>query len=117
MLILPAIPVIALVALCHRVLHSYAPSNMLVARGRSSQRVLQSAIGLAAVAALLVSAAHALSIAIDQGAPGWLNMVVLVLLWDTIKIVALGVLMGVRILGAAAHRVVHPRVRGTKLAL
>jgi hypothetical protein len=85
MLLLLALPVIVLVALTHRLLQTYAPSNVLSARVRACSTV-RMAVGLTVLALVLVLVAHALGVAIDNGAPGWVNLFVLVLTWDAIKV-------------------------------
>lgn len=49
------------------------------------------AAGLLVVAALVLLAMHALTLAVHAGVPGWLNGAVLVLAWDAIKIAWLAV--------------------------
>ena len=44
---------------------------------------------LIVLAAALLVAMHVVAEAVANGAPGWLNLVVLVLAWDAIKIAAL----------------------------
>ena len=81
------------------------------------------AIALMALAAVLLTLMHVLAEAIAAGAPGWLNLVVLVLAWDALKVgcLALGVVLrrisvGVRHVagrsspGRAAHFVGSPCV-------
>lgn len=95
MLVFLAIPVIVAVAFVHRLMQVVAPSNMLARSVRSATprwRVAVAHLGLAA--ALLVSM-HVVANAVSAGAPGWLNMVVLVLAWDALKVgwLAVGVLL------------------------
>ena len=93
MLLLLALLVFAVVALVHRYLQMYAPSNVLVRRVRWSAPTWRMAAGLLVAALVLVGVLHVLARAIEEGAPGWLNLVVLVLAWDAIKIGALGCLV------------------------
>ncbi|MEP9382927.1 hypothetical protein [Nocardioides sp. KR10-350] len=88
MLILLALPVIVAVAAMHRYLQDYAPSNVLIRRVRTHRPRCRTAFALAAVAGVLQIAMHAVAAAVAGGAPGWLNLVVLILAWDTIKLVA-----------------------------
>ena len=90
MLILLALPVLAVVAAMHRYLQRYAPSNLLARRVRASPPRVRSAIALLALAAGLLLAMQAVSEAVSAGAAGWLNLVVLILAWDAIKLAALG---------------------------
>lgn len=96
MLILLALPVIVAVAAVHHLLHSYAPTNRLARHMRARTPLCRTAAALMAVAAVLLLAMHAVSVAVVAGAPGWLNLVVLVLAWDAIKMAALALLTFVR---------------------
>ena len=85
MILLLTIPVIAVVALAHRCLLLYAPSNVLIRRVRVSRPKLSTAAAVLALAAGLVVAMKVVLDAVAAGAPGWLNVIVLVLAWDAIK--------------------------------
>lgn len=85
MLLLLAIPVIVLVSFAHSLVRVLAPSNILGGRVRASRPAFRSGAALFVLAALLVCIAHVATLAIRSGAPGWLNLLVLVLLWDAIK--------------------------------
>lgn len=89
MLILLALPVIAAVAVMHRYLFLYAPTNRLARRVRAHEPRCHTAAVLMGVAAGLLLAMHAVVETVADGAPGWLNLVVLVLAWDAIKLSAL----------------------------
>ena len=66
-------------------LHAHAPSNRLVQRVRTAPSLHWTPIcALAALTCL--AAAAGLGATIQHGAPGWLNLVVLVALWDGAKI-------------------------------
>jgi hypothetical protein len=105
MLLLLAIPVVVGLVFAHRLFRTVAPSNLLVARVRRSRPKVRTTVGLAALAMLLVLATHELSAVIDQGGPVWLNLIVLVLLWDAIKIALLsGAPSGPGAGAPAAHR-------------
>jgi hypothetical protein len=106
MVLLLALPVFALVASVHRCLQMYAPSNLLVRHVRIAAPRFRTAVGLFALAAALLIAMHMAAEAVAAGAPGWLNIVVLALAWDAIKIswLALGVVL--RLAGLAARRVI-----------
>jgi hypothetical protein len=85
MLVLLAVPVMVCVALAHRLLHLYAPSNVLIARSRIERPRSRTALRLALLAGAAFVAMHLLAEAVTDGAPGWLNLVVLVLAWDAIR--------------------------------
>src|SRR3954453_21255164 len=89
MLFLLALPVFAGGALAHRCLQLYAPTNLLVRRVGAAPPPWRAVAGLVALAGVLLSAMDALADAVAAGAPGWLNLVVLVLAWDSLKISAL----------------------------
>lgn len=85
MLILLALPVIAAVAFVQRILQAVAPSNVLIARIRRAGPSCRGGATLVVLALLLLMAIRVLTLAISSGAPDWLNLLVLVLAWDTIK--------------------------------
>ncbi|MGN6131379.1 MAG: hypothetical protein ACTHOK_13655, partial [Nocardioidaceae bacterium] len=110
MVILLAFPVFAAVALVHRCLQLYAPSNLLARRVRIGTPRLRISAGLLAVGATLLIAMHIVAVGIAAGAPGWLNLLVLVLAWDAIKVgwLALGVAARLLLRSAAVGaRLVH----------
>jgi hypothetical protein len=86
MLLLLVVPVVVLVASVRRYLQLYAPSNVVVARTRSARPRYRSALLLGVLAMTLLMVMHGLAEAIAAGAPGWLNLVVVVLAWDAIKL-------------------------------
>ena len=86
MLMLLFIPILYVVACAYRYLQLYAPSNLLIARVRTSPPRWRTATFLMALAYALIWATHYLSMAIQHGALGWLNLIVLVLAWDAIKV-------------------------------
>lgn len=117
MIMLLALPVIASVALAHRCVVVYAPSNVLIRRVRAKAPALSAAASMLAVASSLIVALKVVSDAVAAGAPGWLNLVVLVLAWDAIKIGWLAVAVLVRCVTRAARRCValpasRPGTRG-----
>lgn len=89
MLVLLALPIIVAVAAMHRYLHYYAPTNLLARRVRAHEPRSRTAAVLILLAGLLLVAMHVLAEAVAHGAPGWLNLIVLVLAWDAIKLSAL----------------------------
>ena len=96
MVLLLALPVFAAVTLAHRYLQLYAPSNMLIRYVRSAPPRWGTALVLAALATVLVVAMHAVAQAVEHGALRWLNLVVLVLAWDAIKVAWLAVWVALR---------------------
>ena len=116
MLLLLAIPVIAGTAFAHRLLQVYAPSNVLIARMRASRPTFSGAFALAALALALLSVVHSLSVAIDRGAAGWINLAVVVLAWDAIKFGALAVATTARSVRDTVRRVARRGTSRTQLA-
>lgn len=96
MLILLALPVIAAVAAVHRYLQYYAPTNVLVRRVRAQEPRWRTVIMLAGLAVGLLLVMHAVTVALASGAPGWLNLVVILLAWDALRVawLAVGVMIG-----------------------
>lgn len=92
MLILLALPLIAAVAATHRYLQFYAPSNLLVRRVRAREPGWRTVAMVAAIAVGLLLIMHLVAVAIASGAPGWLNLIALILAWDAIKLSLLAVL-------------------------
>jgi hypothetical protein len=86
MLFLLFLPVVGCVALIWRYIQAYAPSNMLIRLVRSAPPRWRTVLALVALATVVLIVMHAIDQAVVRGAPGWLNMVVLVLAWDSIKI-------------------------------
>ena len=110
LLLLIAVPVIIVVTASHGLLQAYAPSNLLIRHLRASRRTFRTAIVTAALAFACAAGVHAITRAIDAGAPGWLNLIVLVLAWDAIKLTALMVMTAGRaaISGVGGTRRVVP---------
>ena len=115
MIFLLALPVFAAVALAHRWLQMYAPTNRLVRRVRIAAPRFRTAVGLLAAAAVLLIAMHMVATAVAAGAPGWLNLVVLVLGWDAIKVswLAVGVVLRLVALGVRRLTGRSARLRST----
>jgi hypothetical protein len=102
MLLMLALPIIIAVAAMHRYLQTYAPTNVLARRVRAQAPRWRTAAVLIVLATALLLAMHALGEAVANGAPGWLNLLVLVLAWDAIKIGLLAIL----VIGRCARRTV-----------
>jgi hypothetical protein len=61
-----------------------------------------------------VAAVHAISLAIAAGAPGWLNLVVLLLAWDAIKFAVVACLTSLhRLSEGFAFAMVGRSIRGS----
>jgi hypothetical protein len=82
-------------ALVYRHLQMYAPANAIVARIRQKRPRFRVAAGLMGLSATLAAGA------VVSGAPGWLNIVVFIAIWDACKFAALGVTVFVRWAGGA----------------
>lgn len=108
MLLLFALPVIATVTVVHRYLQLYAPTNLLVRRLRAEEPRWRTAAVLVVVGASLLMATHTATSAVANGAPGWLNLLVLVLAWDAIKVGALAICTAIR---ATIHEARHQLVQ------
>ena len=93
MIMLLALPAMALVVLAHRYLQVYAPSNLLVRRVGASRPSLGLSARLLVLAGTLLVGVAIVSSAVASGAQGWLNLVVLVPAWEAINIGLLAVLV------------------------
>lgn len=87
---------------------SYAPTNLLVAATRTRRR-LRWGIPTMLVAIPYLLAAYWCVITIENGGPGWLNLVVLLCAWSSIKLILNGpvtvvLLLRIRIGEAVARR-------------
>jgi hypothetical protein len=89
MLFLLALPIFLAVAAAHRYLTLYAPSNILIRRVRMSPSRWRTVGALAVLASVLLLAVRTVEVAITAGAPGWLNLVALVLAWDALRVSAM----------------------------
>jgi hypothetical protein len=108
MLILLALTVIAAVSAMHHYLQAYAPSNLLVRRARAMPPPWRAALTVTAVAGVLLTGMHVLAAAAASGAPGWVNLVVLILAWDAIKVG----LLAVSVIARCTVRAVRPAGQG-----
>lgn len=104
MLILLALPVIAVVAVVHSMVQGFAPTNLLVKRVLSARPSGRTAVALFGLTTVLVLATHTVADAVSAGAPGWLNVLVLVLAWDSYKVAWLAVGVALRIAIGVARR-------------
>jgi hypothetical protein len=96
MLFLLALPIFLSVAAAHRYLALYAPSNILIRWVRMSQPRWRTVGAMAVLTGIVLLAMRAVAEGVAAGAPGWLNLVVLVLAWDAIKVAILTVHIGLR---------------------
>jgi hypothetical protein len=83
-------------ALAHRYLQMYAPSNAIVARVRRERPHVRVAGGLLVLSAALAFVAAILADWVANGGPGWLNLLVLIAVWDAFKFGTLGGVIAVR---------------------
>ena len=117
MLILLALPVIAAVAAFHRYMQCYAPSNLLTRRVRAATPTFRLTAVLLVLAAVLLVLMHVLAEAIGAGAPGLLNLVVLVLAWNAIKLTLVALVVAGRssaaLLQRAGRRIAPQRAVGS----
>lgn len=109
MFLLLMVPVVVLVAAVHRVLQLYAPSNVLASRVRRERPRLGTVLRLVAMAAGLVVGAHLLATWAATGGPGWLNLVVLIAIWDAMKLTLLAIAVVLRRAGVLLRGGAHQR--------
>ena len=109
MLFLLVVPFLAAATVLHRILQIYAPTNVLIRTVRTSKPSLCAAAGLLVLALALLSLMHAVVLAIDVGAPAWLNLVALLLAWDFIKIGLLTSFVSARLLASGCRRVAEQK--------
>jgi len=96
MIMLLALPVLLVVTRAHRHLQVYAPSNVLIRQVQMSRPRLRTCGMLVVLSAGLLVAMKVVADAVVTGAPGWLNLVVLVLAWDAVKIMGVAVVVAIR---------------------
>lgn len=73
----------------YAVLQRYAPTNIVLGRIRR-RRGLKWGVPAMLLATPYIVLAYWCSFAIGDGAPGWLNLVILLCLWNVLKFVAIG---------------------------
>lgn len=91
MLVLLFVPIFYVVAWAYRYLQLFAPSNLVMARVRRSRPRWRTVVKLAILTAIILVVMHLVGEAVVAGAPGWLNVVVLILIWDALKLGGLAV--------------------------
>lgn len=104
MLFLLAFPVFLAVVGVHRYLATYAPSSILIRHVRRSQPRWRTVSSLAVLTSALLLVLRAVEVAIVAGAPGWLNLIALVLAWDAIKFAIESALIAFRGIAALFRR-------------
>ena len=109
------LPVISTVAFVHWLVQAVAPSNLLVRGVRTTRPRLITAVALVGLAAVLFVTMHVAADAASAGAPGWLNLVVMVLAWDAIKLGVLASVTVVRsVVGVRCARPVRDLLGGSR---
>lgn len=104
MLLLLSLPIVAAVAAGHRYLQIYAPTNVFVRRLSAKGARWCTAFVLGVVGSILLMAMHVVASAVANGAPGWLNLLVVLLAWDAIKLELAALGSAARCLRPAPHR-------------
>lgn len=104
MLFVLALPILITAAGMHRYLQRYAPSNLLARRVCTAEPTFRMGVALMACSAVLLVLMHVLAEVIAAGAPGWLNLAVLVLAWDVIKLTLVALVVAARSLAALPQR-------------
>jgi hypothetical protein len=84
MIALVAIPVV-IAAVAYRHIQLYAPANILIGSVQVFTPRWRTAGLLIALFTVVLVLMHTLARAVADGAPGWLNLLVLVLAWDCFK--------------------------------
>lgn len=87
---------------------SYAPTNLVIAATRT-RRSLRWGIPAMLVAIPYLLAAHWCVATIEAGGPGWLNLVVLLCAWNTIKLTLNGPITVILLARARIREVVARR--------
>jgi hypothetical protein len=92
------IPILAfgVAALGCRYLQAYAPSNAIVARVRQERPCVRVAAGLVGLSVTHAVGALVLAEWVENGGPGWLNLGVLIAIWDAFKLGFLALAVMVR---------------------
>jgi hypothetical protein len=109
MLFLLALPIFLAVSAAHRYLTLYAPSNILIRHVRMAPPRWRTVGALVVLASLLIMAMRAVEVvAMTAGAPGWLNMVAVILGWDAVKVAAVAALSSLRCLMCGCRRFTRP---------
>lgn len=102
---------IRLAALVYRCFQTYAPSNILIRHLRSPDaRRWTLPIALASAVAYLL-ATRGFTLAIENGAPGWLNLLVFYCAWNAIRFALIAATAMLSQPVRLARRLLAPRAR------
>jgi hypothetical protein len=77
----------------------WAPTNLLIGRIRD-RRGLKWGVPAMLIAIPLLLAAAACAQGLREGGPGWLNLLIALLMWDSLKFLVIGPVSLARLLGA-----------------
>lgn len=99
----------SLTVFAYRYLQTYAPSNAIVARVRRERPRLRVVAGLLLLSVALASCAIFLADWAAAGGPGWLNLIVLIAIWDAFKFTFMAILVSLRRARMALRTATHQR--------
>lgn len=91
-------------AMACRYLQMYAPSNAIIAQIRQERPRLRVASGLLVLSTALALGAHVLADWVAAGGRGWLNLIVLVAIWDCLKFAIMAIAVALRCVVAALQK-------------
>ena len=104
-------------AASHRYLHTVMPTNLLVGRLRAPGNLKWAGPAAAMVVMSYLISAWLMTTLLAHGAPGWLNLLVLLFLWNAMKFTAFGLVSSFKsIKGRVLQREVHPHGRQPTVA-
>lgn len=89
------------------------PSNILI-RATHTRRGLKWGVPAMLLAVVYVVIAAALAQWVAGGAPGWINLFVLVCLWNALKLTVNGPITLTRLMRSRASELRHPRATTTR---
>ncbi|MGB3373911.1 MAG: sulfate permease [Microbacterium sp.] len=93
----------------HSVLQRYAPTNIVLRRIRRRRGLKWGVPAMSLAVPYLVVAGWG-SVAISDGAPGWLNLIILLCLWNAMKFILMGPIALALMLRARHQKAVAGRV-------
>lgn len=97
----------------YAVLQRYAPTNIVLGRIRR-RRGLKWGVPAMLLAAPYIVLAYWCSSAIGDGAPGWLNLVILLCLWNALRFVAIGPISVALLIRARSRERIKSREAATE---